>query len=539
MVTARPIITQALQNTLVLLLVLLFAAAPIPQCRAANTLHDPDFQAVAENRLSLQQHPDPYLRICIEPRTLQTNEAQSCGRTIAQQLPDGLRFEAPLDLAAQYRVPLDFCADYWPEHESGKTLADFCADEYYYGWQLQQSLRPTPFYVAREQVEIFNSDPHETARRAAFAAAYWWLSGHDVDALQATIIGSLADENLLRNAIAVEVGADRLLAVAPESLWQITPDDSSIAADLSVSSALSYNSAASTTQMLTTAADRGIQAVVIADSGHIGGAQEARRIAARLKREGRLPADFAVITGEHIRCLGGSVTAIGISTRVPESMTFERTIKEIHRQGGVVFLNHPGKLGGSDLLHALDVDGYFIQPGIFELFRTLNLLYDPALADKPALYGSHARFSQAVGLPYSAVMAATADESAILEALRNQEAYAAGNLYFPLMGMLAIQPLAVFETTLNGYFQGHEWLTAKAREILNADHVIMTTTWDETIRDIMSLGDTSGDLRHVLQGDSPLEKTPRVTMIAAQYGAVQVEYRRDSGEVWLRSRFSF
>ncbi len=279
--------------------------------------------------------------------------------------------------------------------------------------------------------------------------------------------------------------------------------------------------------------------MVVADHGQIGGAQEAARIADELKRKGLLPAEFQVIAGERINCLGGSVTAVGLQHRVPEGMTFERTIHEVHMQGGALLLNHPGELGKMDLLRRLNVDGYFIQPPLFELFRTMTILYDPELADKPALYASYTRYAQGVGLPYSAIMAERLSPEAVIAALRRGDAYAASNLYFPLMAVVTLKPIAAFDTALNRYFVGHDWVARNTRRLLHADHVILTTTWDEAIERLISLDNTAKELRRLAHGDSPLLHSPKVTFIAAQYGPFQVQYGRHTDEVWLKGRLTF
>ncbi len=503
-----------------------------------------DFVAQAQDDLSLGLTHDPYAKIALPRCDLmggaeRPDTTARWGPPIAQRLPRGVRMSAPLDLALQYRVPLEFCPDYWPEHEPGKTLAEFCEDEYLGYWPLEQDLADNPFAIAKQQVEALNEDRAAVQRRVTAALAHWWLNGHTTEAVGSTVLGALASEKQLHNDIVVEMTKDLLLEIGPESLWQVVADETSLAVDLRISSSLSHDTAVSMSRMLQLAAQRGINAVVVADPGHIGGAQEAARIAEKLKCQGLLPESFQVVTGEHVNCLGGTLTAVGIKYRVLEGMTFERTIDEIHAQGGVALLNHPGKLGGMDLLRRLDVDGYFIQPSLFELFRTLNILYDPQLADKPALYGSHTRHAQGVGLPYSAVITQSAEPEAIVAALRRGDAYAASNLYFPLMGLLVLKPIASFEKTLNGYFIAHDWLTTHTRTLLNADHVIITTTWDESVQGLMSLDDTFKEMRAISDGESPLLRAPKITSIAAQYGPLQIQYSRHTDEVWLRGRASF
>lgn len=503
-----------------------------------------DLAALSDDTLSLGLVHNPYVALAMPDweeagRACRVDGSGACGVPVADRLPRGFALSAPLDLALQYEVPLEFCPGYHPQHEPEKTLADFCKESYYDYWPLEQASGRTPFASAREQVEYLNGNPGQARRRVLAALLHWTINGRTAEAAGATVLGALASEERLRNDIALELITGALLKVAPDSLWRVAADETSVATDLRVSSSLSYDSAVSMSRMLRLAAERGIEAVVVADHGHVGGAQEARRLAGGLKARGLLPTDFQVITGEHVQCLGGSITAAGIRYRIPQGMTLERAIDEVHSQGGVAILEHPGELGGTDLVRRLDVDGYLIQPNLFELFRTLSALYDPELADKPALYASRTPYAQGVGLPYSAVPVEDSSAEAVVEALRERQAYAASNLYFPLMGLLALRPVAVYERALNRYFQVHDWLTGVAREALGADHVIMVTTWDESVRNLMSFDDTVREWRGLGDGTSPLTEWPQVSLIAAQYGCVQVEYHRENDEFWLRSRISF
>ena len=512
----------------------------------SSAIRDADlgFIAHARDELSLGIRPDAGIRLGLPvwqaiavPEVAQRGAIS--GIPIARRLPAAVRLSAPLDLALEYRVPIEFCPDYWPRHEPGKTLAEFCEDEYYSYWPLDQRGEWNPFAIARDEVAALNRDHTIAKRRLVAALAHWYINGHTSEAAASTLMGALSAEHRLRNDIALELTIDLLLDWAPDSLWEVVADPETLATDLQVTSSLSYETAVSMSRMLRLADGRGLNAVVVADHGHIAGAQEAVRIADELKRRGLLSEDFVVICGQRITCLGGTMTAVGLKSRVPEGMTFNRTIREIHSQGAVAILNHPGELGALDLLRELDVDGYFIEPTLFELFRTMNILYDPELADKSALYGSHTRYAQGVGLPYSAIISPASDAVSAVAALRNGEAYAASNLYFPLMALLTLKPIAAFEKTLNSYFVGHDWLTRKTRGLLGADHIIITTTWDESIRDLMSLDDTFKEMRALSRNQSPLCHAPKISVIAAQYGFIQIEYERFTKDVWLRGRFSF
>ncbi len=527
-----------------LLFTVLLAHAASQQLLPRARWTAPDLVAETEGMPSLGLRHDPYSAIQL-PTWSQLAEKRRgqavSGIPISSRFPPPVSFVAPYDLARQGRFPLEFCPGYWPEHQPEKTANEFCRTDYYTYWPLFQGTDENPFRIARQQVEQINTDEADAKRRAFWATLNWYVNGADGPAAASALTTALSSEKRIRDDTLFEIELQQILELLPESLWRVVPDETSSAVDLRVTSSLSYDSAVSMGKTLRLAAERGIDAIVVADNGHIAGAQKAQAIAQRLQNRGELPPDFHVIVGEHITCAGGvDLTAVGIESRIIEGMTLERTISEIREQGGLVIMHHPGELGGPQLVRRLDVDGYFIQPRLFELFRTLSILHDPALTDKPALYASNARYSHLVGLPYSAVIAQECDREALIDSVKNQQVYAAGNLYFPLMAFLLIDPISKYEKTLNRYFTCHDWLTEHSRKLLHADNLILQTTWDRSIRNLMSLDAPAWDEVNMLHdGSSPFFDGPRIVSIAAQWGDVQVMYVRSNDSVWLTSRLEF
>ncbi len=218
-----------------------------------------DLAALARGELSLGLTADPYVALFLPPwddvSALSSGQpAALCGVPIALRLPAGTTMVAPLDLAIQHRVPIEFCPDYWPEHQPGKTLADFCADEYFGYWPLEQNLTSNPFDIARREIDYLNHDHAAAQRRWALALAHFLVNGRSSEAASSAAIGALAGENALRNDIALEVATDAVLKLLPESLWKVTPDETSFAIDLHVRSSLSYDTAVSMSRMLRLAA---------------------------------------------------------------------------------------------------------------------------------------------------------------------------------------------------------------------------------------------------------------------------------------------
>ncbi|MEI6500202.1 MAG: hypothetical protein WCP21_04150, partial [Armatimonadota bacterium] len=217
--------------------------------------------------------------------------------------------------------------------------------------------------------------------------------------------------------------------------------------------------------------------------------------------------------------------------------TMSETVSEIHSQGGLAYLARPGDLGAAGSLVRLPFDGYLIQPGNFELFRTLLLLNDPRLAEKPALYASNSTVAVGTGLPYSNVPLDPLAADPLKAGLASRRGYAASALYFPWMMALLTKPVAVYQETLNRYFQLNDLLAVKAGRFLGADNVLLRTSWDDEMRDLISLSRAGPTLRHVCEGGSGLRRFPRLNYVEAEFGKVSVGYDRQSHEWELRSRW--
>ena len=94
--------------------------------------------------------------------------------------------------------------------------------------------------------------------------------------------------------------------------------------------------------LLATAKARGLDAVAVTDHNVISGALEARERANGIK----------VIVGEEIKTAGqGEVIGLFLEELIPRGLSLHDTIREIRRQGGLVYVPHP-----FDRLHA--VPGY-------------------------------------------------------------------------------------------------------------------------------------------------------------------------------------
>ncbi|MEI6502591.1 MAG: hypothetical protein WCP21_16400, partial [Armatimonadota bacterium] len=118
-----------------------------------------------------------------------------------------------------------------------------------------------------------------------------------------------------------------------------------------------------------------------------------------------------------------------------------------------------------------------------------------------------------------------------------RQGYAAGALYFPWMMALLTKPVAVYQKTLNRYFQLNDLLAVEAGRALGADNVLLRTSWDDEMRDLISVSRAWPALRHVWGGGSALRRLPRLNYIEAEFGRVGVGYDRLNQEWELTSRW--
>lgn len=141
-------------------------------------------------------------------------------------------------------------------------------------------------------------------------------------------------------------------------------------------------------------------------------------------------------------------------------------------------------------------------------------------------------------MPYSLVPLAEGADP-LRAGLAAQQGYAAGGLYMPWMMFLLTKPIAVYQGTLNKYFELNEYLTVKGCELLRADGLVIRTTWDDTMRDLISLLGAPGAIGDLLDGNSPLLDPPKLTYLEAEYGGVALGYDRRRREWLLATRWQW
>ncbi len=455
---------------------------------------------------------------------------------LARWAPE-IEYRCPIDLGRQWQMSAEFCPGFLPEMYPGRTSDEFCYRDYLNSSWLEQRGWANPYRIAAEEVQRWNEDDDAALKRAMLAAAYWWHHRHSPDAELDTLQAALGREQYLSRELLAELVAPKVVELLPASLTEVTSDEGQVPIDLRIATNTSFDSATSVEHLLLHAARRGLKAVVVADRNRIDGAQRAQRVATRLRTEARLPADFRVIVGEYVDTTSGGIVALFVRTRVPEQMTMKKTLEMIHDQGGLALLAHPVVAGGPRVLRQMPFDGYLIQPGLFEMFRTLQILYDPALADKPALYASNSSYGAGVGLPYTIIDSADTDEESLREALADGCAYAAGGIYLPWMIAVATKPIGHIETTINNYFVAHDDVERRVMELVGADNIIIRTSWDRELQGWMGLDRLAEGFARIGDRTSPLLEWPQLEKLALEYSYFQLMYDRSGPTYSLGARY--
>jgi glycosyltransferase involved in cell wall biosynthesis len=103
--------------------------------------------------------------------------------------------------------------------------------------------------------------------------------------------------------------------------------------DLHMHTDHSYDCATPVEVLLTEARSRGLGAIAVTDHNEISGALDARA---------KAPRDLKVIVAEEVKTADqGEVIGLFIEEKIQRGMTLQRTIEEIKRQGGLVYVPHP------------------------------------------------------------------------------------------------------------------------------------------------------------------------------------------------------
>jgi hypothetical protein len=445
----------------------------------------------------------------------------------------------PLDSGLSWGASALYCPHYWPTLYPGANLDQLCGSDYYQSQQLYQRNSENPFVIAREQFMALADSSDERMDRLPWGAAYAALHRSGAEWATDTTLALLKRPQYLRAEVFADLAAPIVERFLPQSLTSVEAGEGQVPVDVRVFSNVSYDSVASAERTLLTAAGRGIRAIAIADRSRLDGAQATARTAERLKSEGRLPRDFVVIPGQVVYSHAGAVLALFVDDPILDGMTMATTLEAIHSQGGLAYLLHPGEPGGPERLERLPFDGYLLQPDMFEMFRTLFLMYDPRYIDKPGLTASNALASGTAGLPYVLVDCERLSADSLRQAMRERKVAAAGALYLPWMALASFRPMARGAQLLNNYFLLHRWAESTVARRIGAGTISISTSWDAEVREMMNLNGLPDGIRDLLDGSSPLLHRPHLGYVVAEYAFFRVGYDRNSDTAFLEASLTW
>jgi hypothetical protein len=392
-----------------------------------------------------------------------------------------------------------------------------------------------PFVIKQEEVARLTHDASYRWRRVAQVGALAWL--YRGQGLRPESVVDMLMSRSSVNGDEFMAGAAIPLAMKalPPMVTGTRPEPGQVAVDLAVHTSASFDSVAPVETMLLSAAQRGLTGVVVADRGRIDGAELAAAVAEQLQAAGRLPAGFNVIMGESLETTAGGVVAIFLHERIPERMTMRATLREIHRQGGLAYLENPGSPGGRRLLEDLKFDGYLVRPGLLQTLHTLPLIGDKRLQNQTALYASDSLWSAAAGLPFTCMDASSTRPEDLRSCLATNQAYSMGGLYLPYTVALAYKPLGKALMALDKFFEAHDQAETWLTRFLHADNAQVLTSWDGEMQGWMGLWDLPGGAQRLARGTSPFCRLPQLAQVSAEYGDVRVGFSPDGQQAWVES----
>ncbi|MGD8237396.1 MAG: hypothetical protein PVH68_02480 [Armatimonadota bacterium] len=405
-------------------------------------------------------------------------------------------------------------------------------------WLIQRDLE-NPLSRALTETELLNTDEGRLERRILDLGVYVGANWGAADNAANAILFMLKRERVGVRDPWISMGAQILSERFASFIGTADTTGHEIAIDIGVHGIASYDSVANVENMILSAHRSGLRAIVITDHDTIGGALYAQRVAERLKREGRIRKDFMVIVGEEITTREGHIYALFIHEHVLQGMTASQTIREIHRQGGLAILTDPTAGSGVQMAKKYPIDGFVIRPGLRRYYRASQLMVDPKLLGKPPFFTLSPNFNGTFGAVYTLVNTPDHTPEGLKRAIKEGNASAAGNAYYPYIAILGMVPIMKFERFVNRYFEGRAELERFLERLLGADHVHLRLTWTPEVHRLMNL-QVFSTMGRLVAGDSPLRDPPKVDGISLSYGPVYIDYSQSGGEsvfVSVASRF--
>jgi len=188
--------------------------------------------------------------------------------------------------------------------------------------------------------------------------------------------------------------------------------------DLHIHTYYSPDSTITPKELVTSAKQRGLDAVAVTDHDTIEGA---------LKLSGH--SEFLIIPGIEVNTRHGHVLGVNISSRIPSGLDVPMTIQKIHEAGGIAIAAHPTTLYKGSLRRFLtrEFDAVEAMNASSIPFRFSNRV-NRKLAERlhlPQTGGSDAHYAPEIGMAYCLVEA-NLEREEIVAAIRRGKVTACG-----------------------------------------------------------------------------------------------------------------
>jgi len=220
----------------------------------------------------------------------------------------------------------------------------------------------------------------------------------------------------------------RIALHALHTVRQVKTPPGTIAMDTHVHTCFSPDSVADVSQVLQTAAHRGLSGVAITDHNTLEGALEAQEMASKLISRHKLPDTFFVIQGEEVSSSDGHIIGLFLSQEIPAGMSAEQTISAIHAQGGIAIAAHPllphslGQLANTEPFDAVETmnGAEELHYALFERGREKERSAFYEAVTRPRIGASDAHDPGTVAVCYTLLNCAPTPDAVRMAILRGQ-----------------------------------------------------------------------------------------------------------------------
>jgi hypothetical protein len=322
------------------------------------------------------------------------------------------------------------------------------------------------------------------------------------------------------------------IVMARMNRGRIIPIAGTLAFDGHVHSGRSHDGADSYEAILLRAAERGLDAVAIADHNDFDYRRAAEELG-RLKAEGRVPEHLLLVPAQEVTTLDGHVLAYFIEHRVEPGMSAAATVRAIHAQGGLAVAAHPLAKGGvgMNLARRLPFDGIEVRSGasVFpvDLLRELESV-DGDWGNRFVLASSDAHGAEGVGTFYTRIYVEEVSLAGLREGLRKRrtEPVAENRLYGGYAALLNSPAVYTFFWPIVTYL---DWKTRALGMLagwLRVDRIEAVPNWEYATLRMLGIAYIPSETLKLSRGTSDFQQPIELRTVAVSKGPLRFSYER-------------